>query len=800
MGLVNTLRRLSRIAPPQVVELPEEELSWPRVKAESVSIPTMEVPELSHDLVLTRPETVEDGPLDEPQVVALDAALWLPSFEIVDLLDPLARPLAHGTIFIKKDEEVRRRGQTQTRTRVEPFRMRQRLDPREPEGLDIFELLLPILMPPAATDFRDELFFPAQLYPFQRAGVKWLFDSESALLADDMGLGKTVQAITAFRALIRRSLALQALVICPKSVLTHWMRELDRWAPELVAIRVHGNQQSRRIAWRAYVGKCHVLVTTYETVRQDRESIKGRVFDLVVADEVQRVKNPETATSRAVRSVSGRRRWGLTGTPLENRLEELGAVLNLIRPGLFLPGDLPGLSAGVVRARIQPYMLRRRKEEALPELPAKVVDTKWLELTESQRRTYDRAEREGVTQLKARSDVTVTHVLSLIQRLKQICNFDPETRESAKTEFLLEEYLQEACNDDQKALVVSQYVKTLEEIATHISDHNPLVYTGQLSTPQRDKVEEAFRTQDEHKVLLLSLRAGGLGLNLSRANYVLHFDRWWNPAVERQAEDRTHRIGQLRTVFVTRLICQDTIEERIEQLLDRKRILFQEVVDELADVSLERILSEEELFALFGLTSPRQREGVSEVSREAPAQPMPVKSIRAEPQRVAQAFSGQVRTRQILRGIRAEVIRPGEPFSSLVKLRQVLRECEHYIWWVDRYFNARGLEELIVSVDPALVQEIRILSGPDKIDERAKRDFARFREEMKRKGISTEWRVLERFPHDRFIVSENSCFNVPSIDTVMRSQYSEILETPNRPPFEDWWAKAVSIGNWADHS
>src|SRR3990172_406579 len=124
-----------------------------------------------------------------------------------------------------------------------------------------------------------------------------------------MGLGKTVQAITAFRALIRRSMALQALVICPKSVLTNWMRELERWAPELVAIRVHGNQLDRRIAWRAYIGKCHVLVTTYETVRQDRESIKGRVFDLVVADEVQRIKNPATDASRAVRNLSARRRW-----------------------------------------------------------------------------------------------------------------------------------------------------------------------------------------------------------------------------------------------------------------------------------------------------------------------------------------------------------------------------------------------------------------------------------------------------------------------------------------------------------
>jgi superfamily II DNA or RNA helicase len=737
-----------------------------------VSIATIERPELSRDLVLTPPHTLETRGLDEPEVIELDGHLPVPLFQIVDLLDPLMRPVAYGTIYIKKEEEERHRGEARTKTRVEPFRLEQRLAPKQPKGLDIFELLLPILMPPAATEFRDELLFPAELYPFQRAGVKWLFENDSALLADDMGLGKTVQAITAFRALIRRSLALQALVICPKSVMTNWMRELQRWAPELIAIRVHGSQQSRRIAWRAYMGKCHVLVTTYETVRQDRELTKGRVFDLVVADEVQRIKNPNTTTSRAVRNIAARRRWGLTGTPLENRLEELGAVFNFIRPGLFLAGDLAALSAGVVRVRIQPYFLRRRKEEALPDLPEKVLDTKWLELAESQRRAYERAERRGVDDLKATPDVTVQHVLALVQQLKQICNFDPETGESAKMEFLLEDFLEEACQDDGKALVISQYVRTLEEIQKRTGDYKPLVYSGQLSSAQRTRIEEAFSTSHDRKVLLLSLRAGGLGLNLTRANYVLHFDRWWNPAVERQAEDRTHRIGQLKTVFVTRLICQDTIEERIEQLLERKKILFQEVIDELADVRLERVLSEEELFSLFGLTPPRRaREGRA----EGPAETTAAQRAGAEPPRAA-------------------VVRPEEPFSNLMRLWQVLRDCEKYIWWADRYFNARGLEELVHSIDPAVVREVRILSGQDNVDDRAKRLFARFRDELSRKGIVVEWRVSKGFAHDRVIASDNACYNVPSIDTILRGQYAEILETPNRPPFEEWWARAIPIG------
>lgn len=769
MGLRDTLRQLSRITPPQVIGLPKNELTWPEVKGQSVSVPVTEPPAISEDLAILDGKTLGVELLEPTATVEVESGVWLPPFEILDLLDPLARPTAHGTIFVRKEEEIRRRGETKTKTRVEPIRLRQRLGPKEPKGLDIFEMLLPVLLPPAATEFREELLFPAELYPFQRAGVKWLFENESALLADDMGLGKTVQAITAFRALIRRSLALQALVICPKSVLTNWMHELERWAPELVAVRIHGNQSSRRIAWGAYVGKCHVLVTTYDTARQDREFIRGRVFDLVIADEVQRIKNPDAATSRAVRNLSARRHWALTGTPLENRLEDLVAVFGFTKAGLFNPSEVPSLSVRTVRERVRPYILRRRKEDALPELPDKVVDTKWLELTESQRRTYDRAELEGTDRLRATPDVTVQHVLALIQRLKQISNFDSETGESAKVEFLVEEYLPDACEGDQKALVFSQYVTSLEEIGRRMQDYNPLIYTGQLSLAQRQRIEDAFGSRAEHKVLLLSLRAGGTGLNLTRANYVLHFDRWWNPAVERQAEDRTHRIGQLRKVFVTRLICEDTIEERIEQLLERKKILFQEVVDELADVNLERVLSEGELFGLFGLEPPRR--GVREPERPEVV-PQPVQ-----------------------RRYRAEAIRPKEPFSNVVRLRQVLRECERYIWWADRYFNSRGLEELILSVDPAAVREIRILSGPDNVGDRERSDFARFRKELDHKGIRAEWRVLRGFAHDRVIVTESACYNVPSIDTVVRGQYSEILETPNRPPFEEWWGKATPLEN-----
>jgi hypothetical protein len=305
-----------------------------------------------------------------------------------------------------------------------------------------------------------------------------------------------------------------------------------------------------------------------------------------------------------------------------------------------------------------------------------------------------------------------------------------------------------------------------------------ILYTGALSTAQREKVHADFTNRDVHKVLLLSLRAGGVGINLTRANYVVHFDRWWNPAVERQAEDRTHRIGQQRSVFVTRLICKDTVEERIEKILERKRILFQEVIDELADVNLERILSEEELFGLFGLHSPRSRKQDHNSHASQSQEP----SNNWEP---LQANAGSKRT--------AEIIRPEQPFSNVVRLRSILRDSEEYIYWADLHFSARALEEIIVTLDPANVRFVKILSGPANVNDRAKKDFDRFREELSKKGVTAEWRVLPEFAHDRFIITRSVCYNIPPINSLLKGSYSEILETPNRPPFDRWWQQASAI-------
>ncbi|MFC2038981.1 DEAD/DEAH box helicase, partial [Chloroflexota bacterium] len=447
---------------------------------------------------------------------------------------------------------------------------------------------------------------------------------------------------------------------------------------------------------------------------------------------------------------------------------------SFINKGLFTNSEIPYLSPKEVRNRIAPYLLRRRKKDALPELKNMFVDTKILELTEAQQNSYDLAENEGIKRLKSNESVTLQNVLALIQALKQICNFDLHTGESTKIDFIYD-YLEEACSDKDKAIIVSQYVDTLKEINGRTGEYNPLLYTGSLSPNQRTEIERQFSDNEDNKLLLLSLKAGGVGLNLTRANYLLHFDQWWNPAVEEQASARVHRIGQMKDVFITRLICSGTIEERIDRLLEQKRILFSQVIDELADEKIERVLSEEELFGLFGLKPPPRGKSVTKEP-----------SISIDAQKLSDSKNGIPAS---------SVIKPEEPYSNIVKMRQILRISEEYIYWADKHFATRALEEIIIISDPSLIREIKILSGPDNVNRRAQNEFHRFKEELNSKGINAEWRILVKFSHDRYLLSKNYCFNVPPVNSWFRNQYSEVLETKNRPPFEEWWEEGKPIEN-----
>ncbi len=448
--------------------------------------------------------------------------------------------------------------------------------------------------------------WPAPLFHYQLDGVRALLARDALLLADDLGLGKTVQAIAALRILLLQHQVEASLIVVPAGLVDQWRQAIRKWAPELRVSTVRGPGQER--AWQ-WLTAAHVYLTSYDTLREDLSNgnshspLRRRMWDVVVLDEAQRIKNRETRTSRSCKALLRRRAWALTGTPLENSLDELASVLEFVTPHrgqghserLFPGSDL--------LARHHALQLRRRKGDVLPHLPPKINCQLIVALGPAQRAAYERAEREGVYELRERGErVRIENVLALITRLKQICNFEPASGESTKLADLRDR-LSTLGAEGHRALVFSQFTDATfgaRALAARLADFHPIVYTGDVTPAQRDPLVQAFKENPAHQAMILSLRAGGLGLNLQDASYVFHFDRWWNPAVERQAEDRSHRLGQTYPVHVYAYVCANTIEERIAKLLQRKQVLFDELIDGVT-LDLAAVLTTDELFSLFGL-------------------------------------------------------------------------------------------------------------------------------------------------------------------------------------------------------
>ena len=473
---------------------------------------------------------------------------------------------------------------------------------------DVFGRLRLILQPPVLERLNVPDVFPGgrRPYPFQVEGVHWLLEHPEGLLADEMGLGKTMQAILAMRVLFNRGELNRVLVVAPASVGATWERELSIWAPELTVVRVQGDPAQRDAQWRS---AAEVQIVSYESLARDMQRpspVSGIPFELCIADEAQKIKNPATANSRAVRSVSNkcRRRWALTGTPLENAVSDAASIFGFISPNLRWDRQFQGPQS--LRNAISPYLLRRTKRQVDIQFPELRHDVHWLDLSQGQLNAYRDVEESGIKELRALGlNVTRIHVFSLITSLKLICNYDELSGQSCKLDFL-QDNLDEISTNGEKALIFSQYPHmTLSKIADHLERFRPLKFDGSVGTRQRERVVEQFQEKDENDILLMGIRSGGMGITLTRANHVFHFDHWWNPAIVDQGSARVHRIGQQRSVFIHSLYTRGTIEERIDKILSRKRQLFQDVFGELEDTQVVTRLSDEELFGLFGLNPPR---------------------------------------------------------------------------------------------------------------------------------------------------------------------------------------------------
>jgi SNF2 family DNA or RNA helicase len=464
----------------------------------------------------------------------------------------------------------------------------------------------------------------ATLRDYQQAGFSWLCTLDEmqwgGCLADDMGLGKTLQTISFLQYAHEKYPGATHLVICPTSLIYNWENELKKFAPELRYLIYHGNnRKSANADWKNY----DIIIGSYGSVRNDIEALKQFSFGYIVLDESQVIKNPSSQVAAAMMQLQGRNRLILSGTPIQNNTFDLYAQMQFVNPGLLgsynffktnfaMPIDKYGDSEKTQQLRklIYPFLLRRTKEQVAKDLPPKTEITLWCEMGEEQRRIYDELKnyyRENLLEKIQQEGMGRNAILVLegLTRLRQVCNSpkllnggnNDHTEESVKLEELLREI--ENNTGRHKALVFSQFTGMLQLIAKAMQERNiPYLYLdGSTPALERQQLVQRFQEEENLPVFLISLKAGGVGLTLTAADYVYLVDPWWNPAAEQQAIDRTHRIGQQNKVFAYKMICKDSVEEKILALQQRKKALAEELITE--DTGFVKNMTAEDVDFLF---------------------------------------------------------------------------------------------------------------------------------------------------------------------------------------------------------
>jgi non-specific serine/threonine protein kinase len=462
------------------------------------------------------------------------------------------------------------------------------------------------------------------LRPYQVSGFQWLNYLQEVgwggILADDMGLGKTVQALYMLQHFYQdKDGALKALVVCPTTLIYNWENEIKKFTPSL---EYHIHHGSARVRSLEELMKHHVIITTYGTLRSDIKLLMQVPLDYVILDESQAIKNPTSKATKAAALLNAKHRVCMSGTPLQNNTFDIYAQMNFLNPGMLgsveffrqefaIPIDKFGEPEQKEHLKkvLYPFILRRTKEQVAKDLPDKTETVLFCEMEDEQRRIYDayrndfRAKIMGTIEEQGiqRSQLTI---LQGLMKLRQICDSPAILNEQEKmpnVSIKLEELGREITENigNHKALIFSQFLGMLGLIREKLTELGIKYeyFDGSTSAPDREKAIQSFQNDDEVRVFLISLKAGGVGLNLTAADYVYIVDPWWNPAVEQQAIDRTHRIGQTKNIFAYRMICKDTIEDKIMQLQEKKRLLAKELIAD--DSAFVKSLSREDVEYLF---------------------------------------------------------------------------------------------------------------------------------------------------------------------------------------------------------
>lgn len=541
--------------------------------------------------------------------IHIDSELKEIDFKInkIHISDNLVKSLPNlketGKIYIGKDfEEIKEKFGNRGNGKDSKYKYR---------NYSLFDLLTPLLMPSINFDLPDELNFPSKLFDYQVQGVKFLISNEGCLLADQMGTGKTVMTTTALRILFIKGVIKKALIVVPSSLISVWEEHISKWAPELNFITIMEGKRQREILWSI---KSHIYIVSYDTLKNDyKEKLNilrefSKDLDIIVLDEAHNIKNRETSKSRAVKffAKKAKFRWALSGTPLQNNLRELISLYEFLKPDEKLPEKITQEEA---RDLIKPIMLRRLKKEILTQLPEKLPpEIERFNLSPLQREYYEKflhSEQKRLSTIFERYKnernflfMMKQNIIFSLQKLRQICNFPPESIHSPKADRMVD-LVKEIIENQDKVVIFSNFInegidKIVKNLRSFLNHNSIAVYHGGLSKVERDKAVKSFMEDDECKVFVGTITAAGEGLTLTAGSYVIFFDLHWNPAKMWQAEDRVHRIGQNSKVNIYKFIMNDTVEDRILQRLKQKEMMIDSVIDseinEIESVTLDELL------------------------------------------------------------------------------------------------------------------------------------------------------------------------------------------------------------------